>query len=309
MITRKWLAAGVMLAGGWLMGAAPVAAQDYGDTPYVQTPQNVVDKMLEIAKVTSRDYVIDLGSGDGRLVITAARKYGARGFGVDLNRSLVNLANRNSAKAGVASRAVFYERDLHETELTRADVITIYLLPEVNLMVRPRLLALKPGTRIVSHDYGMGEWPPDIQLEMDAPGKPVGRDQRSKVFFWMVPSRVAGKWVWYHAIDGKSQQFELQLEQVFQKISGTLTVAGSGSRPTPIENATLNGDDIRFEASLERNGARFRLEFRGRVIGNAFEGEARGLPGPPGAVAVWSASRTELREPRFTDLKPGPMAR
>lgn len=306
MNIRNWLVAGIVLAGGSLMGTAAAVAQDYGDTPYVQTPQNVVDKMLEIAKVTSRDFVIDLGSGDGRLIITAAKKYGARGFGVDLNRSLVTLANRNAAKAGVAGRAVFHERDLHETELTQADVITIYLLPEVNLMVRPRLLALKPGTRIVSHDYGMGEWPPDIQLEMDAPGKTVGRDQRSKVFFWTVPSRVAGKWVWSHTIDGKPQQFELQLEQVFQKLSGTLTVAG---RPMPIENAVLNGDEIRFEAGLDRNGTRSRLEFRGRVINNAFEGEARGLPGPPGAAAVWSASRTELREPRFTDLKPGPMAR
>src|SRR5689334_1443662 len=216
MRVRHWIIAGMLLASG-LVGAAQ--AQDYGDTPYVQTPQNVVDKMLEIAKVTSKDYLIDLGSGDGRLIITAARKYGARGFGVDLNKSLVNLSNRNAAKAGVANRAVFYERDLHETDLTQADVLTIYLLPEVNLMVRPRILALKPGTRVVSHDYGFGEWPPDFQLELDAPGKPVGRDQRSKVFFWTVPSRVAGKWIWYHAIDGKPQQFELNLDQVFQKIN------------------------------------------------------------------------------------------
>jgi SAM-dependent methyltransferase len=301
MQVKQWIAAGVLL-----FGAVASCAQDYGDTPYVQTPQVVVDKMLEMAKVTSKDYLIDLGSGDGRLIITAARKYGARGFGVDLNKSLVTLSNRNAAKAGVANRAVFYERDLHETDITKADVLTIYLLPEVNLMVRPRILALKPGTRLVSHDYGFGEWPPDIEITMDAPGKPVGRDQKSKVMFWVVPSRVAGKWSWQHVIDGKPQTFELSIDQVFQKISGTLA---AGGRPATIENALLTGDTISFEAHVERGGSRMRLAFSGKVVNNAIEGEARGLPGPAGAVALWSASRTELREPRFTDLKPMPMAR
>ena len=134
--------------------AAPLAwSQDYGDTPYVQTPQHVVDKMLEIAKVGPKDYVIDLGSGDGRMIITAARKYGARGFGVDLDKRLVVLSNKLAAKAGVGKRAVFYARDLHETDVSAATVLTIYLLPEVNLMVRPKLLAtLKPGSPIVSDD-------------------------------------------------------------------------------------------------------------------------------------------------------------
>ncbi len=296
-----WLGAAAML-----LGASVAYAQDYGDTPYVQTPQVVVDKMLEMAKVTSKDYLIDLGSGDGRLIITAAKRYGARGFGVDLNKSLVTLSNRNAAKAGVAGRAVFYERDLHETDITKADVLTIYLLPEVNLMVRPRILALKPGTRLVSHDYGFGEWPPDIEITMDAPGKPVGRDQKSKVMFWVVPARIAGKWAWTHIVDGKPQVFELNIDQVFQKITGTLS---AGGRPAQIEKAVLTGDAISFEANVERGGKPMRLEFKGRVINNAVEGEARGLPGPPGAPMVWSASRTELREPRFSDLKPMPMAR
>lgn len=301
MKTTKWLASAAML-----LGISFAFAQDYGDTPYVQTPQVVVDKMLEMAKVTSKDYLIDLGSGDGRLIITAAKKYGARGFGVDLNKSLVTLSNRNAAKAGVANRAVFYERDLHETDITKADVLTIYLLPEVNLMVRPRILALKPGTRLVSHDYGFGEWPPDIEITMDAPGKPVGRDQKSKVMFWVVPSRVAGKWSWQHSIDGKPQTFELNIDQVFQKITGTLS---AGGRASPIENAVLSGATIRFEANVELGAARMRMAFSGKVVNNAIEGEARGLSGPAGAAAVWSASRTELREPRFTDLKPMPMAR
>lgn len=287
-----------------LFGTAPVgaAAQDYGDTPYVQTPQVVVDKMLEIAKVTSKDYLIDLGSGDGRLIITAAKRYGARGFGVDLNRNLVTLSNRNAAKAGVANRAVFYERDLHETDITQADVLTIYLLPEVNLMVRPRILALKPGTRLVSHDYGFGEWPPDLELVMDAPGKPVGRDQKSKVMYWVVPARVAGKWVWRNGAGNAAQLVELQLEQVFQKINGTLAMAG---RSAKIENAVLTGDQISFAATLEEGGKPVRYEFSGKVINNAIAGELRS----GGTREVWNATRIELRDARFTDLNPGVMAR
>ncbi len=287
-----------------LCSTAPawVAAQDYGDTPYVQTPQVVVDKMLEMAKVTAKDYLIDLGSGDGRLIITAAKKYGARGFGVDLNKSLVTLSNRNAAKAGVANRAVFYERDLHETDITQADVLTIYLLPEVNLMIRSRVLALKPGTRLVSHDYGFGEWPPDVEIVMDAPGKPVGRDQKSKVMYWMVPSRVAGKWLWQQAIDGKPQFVELNVDQVFQKITGTVSVSG---RSAKMENAVLAGEHISFAAMLDIGGKPVRHEFSGKVINNAITGEMR----RSGAPQSWTAMRTELRDPRFTDLKPGVMAR
>jgi SAM-dependent methyltransferase len=267
----------------------------------VQTPQVVVDKMLEMAKVSANDFLVDLGSGDGRLIITAAKKYGARGFGVDLNKSLVTLSNRNAAKMGVANRAVFYERDLHETDITKADVLTIYLLPEVNLMVRPRILALKPGTRLVSHDYGFGEWPPDVEIVMDAPGKPVGRDQKSKVMYWVVPSQVAGKWVWR---DGGSveRQFELQLEQAFQKLTGTLNFAG---RSAKIDNAVLTGEHIRFGATLEAGGKPVRHEFTGKVINNAITGEMR----RGDAAEKWEATRTELREARMTDLKPGITAR
>lgn len=286
---------GLVSVAAWVLGwCAAASAQDYGDTPYVQTPQVVVDKMLEIAKVSAKDYVIDLGSGDGRMIITAARRYGARGFGVDLNKSLVTLANRNAAKAGVANRAVFYERDLHETDLTQADVLTIYLLPEVNLMVRPRILALKPGTRLVSHDYGFGEWPPDVELTMDAPGKPVGRDQKSKVMYWVVPAKVAGKWVW----QAPGGPYELQLDQVFQKISGTLSVNG---RIATIDKPVLTGDQIRFEALL----GEARYQFNGKITHNAIDGEMRAA----GTPRAWNATRTVLGEARFHDLKPGIMAR
>jgi hypothetical protein len=294
---RRLLAA---LATVWL-AAAPAGAQDYGDTPYVQTPQNVVDRMLEVAKVGPKDFVIDLGSGDGRMVITAAKKHGARGFGVDLDRRLVTLSNRLAAKAGVADRAVFYERDIYQTDLTSASVVTIYLLPEVNLMMRPRLFAmLKPGTRVVSHDYDMGEWPPDQSFTMDAPGKPVGRDEKSKVFFWIVPARASGKWLWQSAAEGGSRQsFELALTQNFQKVEGTLT---AGGKAVPIEDAKLTGDRLSFVAKLD--GAA-RYEFDGRIVNNALDGTVRTVRnGAPVRGEPWSAARTEVWEPRHFTLPP-----
>lgn len=283
--------------------AAPAAAQDYGDTPYVQTPQNVVDRMLEVAKVGSADYVIDLGSGDGRMVITAAKKHGARGFGVDLDRRLVTLSNRLAAKAGVADRAAFYERDIYQTDLSPASVVTIYLLPEVNLMMRPKLLSmLKPGTRVVSHDYDMGEWPPDLTFTMDAPGKTVGRDQKSNVFYWVVPARAAGKWVWQSAADtGVPRAFSLSLNQNFQKVEGTLTTDG---KAVAIEDVKLVGNQLTFIARVEHNGAA-RYEFNGRIVNNGLDGTLRvARAGAAQGDQTWSATRTEVWEPRHFTLPP-----
>jgi hypothetical protein len=278
------------------LAAAPVLAQDWGDTPYVQTPQNVVDTMLEIAKVGPGDTIIDLGSGDGRMVITAAKKHGARGFGVDLDRKLVALANRNAARAGVADRAVFYQRDLHETDVSAATVMSIYLLPEVNLMIRTRLLAtLKPGTRIVSHDYGMGEWKPDYFTEMAAPGKTVGIGERSKIYYWVVPGRAAGRWVWRLAPDGKPVDFELALQQNFQAIEGDLK---SGKSTARVENARLTGESIAFAVTVDR----VRYEFSGRIYNHAIEGKATVVRGTESRELPWSATRSEIWDPRHASL-------
>ncbi|HET6493035.1 MAG TPA: class I SAM-dependent methyltransferase [Burkholderiales bacterium] len=299
-------AACACLCAAMLFIAAPAMSQDdYGDTPYVQTPQHVVDRMLEIAKVGPKDYVIDLGSGDGRMVITAAKKYGARGFGVDLDRRLVELANRRAAQAGVADRAVFYERDLYKTDISRATVVTIYLLPEVNLMVRPKLLAtLKPGTRIVSHDYDMGEWPPDQSFVMDAPDKPVGRDFKSKIFYWVVPARASGKWRWDVGAEGAaSHRFDLTLEQMFQKIDGTLSVDG---QPAKIDAATLSGANISINASVHNGKSTVRYAFSGRVVNDRIEGRARIENGSKDQQAAWKALRTEAIAPAHAALKPPP---
>jgi len=284
-----------------LLALAPLGARanDFGDTPYVQTPQNVVDRMLQVANVGPDDYVIDLGSGDGRMVITAAKKYGARGFGVDLDRRLVELSNRLAVRAGVGDRAAFYTRDLYDTDVTAASVVTIYLLPEVNLMVRPKLLAtLKPGTRVVSHDYDMGEWPPDQQMVLDAPDKPVGRDKISKVFFWVVPGNAAGKWRWQLTQAGKPADFELSVAQNFQRISGTLS---TGGRSWPLENARLRGEEISF--SVQDKATAVSYEYTGRVSGNALNGTVR-VAGPASQRQLdWDAARTEIGVPAHTLLK------
>lgn len=287
-----------------LSGAAVTLAQDYGDTPYVQTPQNVVDKMLEIAKVGPKDFVIDLGSGDGRMIITAAKKHGARGFGVDLDRRLVRLANRRAAEAGVADRAVFYERDLYKTDISRATVVTIYLLPEVNVMVRPKLLAtLKPGTRVVSHDYDMGEWPPEISLVLDSPDKPVGRDFKSKVFYWVVPATASGKWRWQMAVNGQTSTFEATLSQLFEKLEGTLNVDGTAAK---IDEARLHGATIRMTASRREGNTDARYVFSGRVVGGKIEGEAKVSRGREEHKVAWQAARIEAIEPAHFALKPPP---
>jgi SAM-dependent methyltransferase len=295
---------GVLLAAGL---AAAAVAQDFGDTPYVQTPQNIVDTMLDIAKVRAGDYVIDLGSGDGRLVITAAKKYGARGFGVDLDRRLVELGNANAAKAGVANRAAFYERDLHETDVSPATIVTLYLLPEVNLMIRPKLLAtLRPGTRIVSHDYHMGVWAPDYQTELDAPRKTVGSNKRSKIFYWMVPGNAAGRWYWTVTRDGKPVVFELTLDQMFQKLAGTLTI---GAHRASLESVKLEGNRIEFVAESEVGSSRARYEFSGRIINHVIEGRGRIVHGEQRQELSWNAARIEWWDPRHIALRMVPPCR
>ncbi len=282
-----------------MLAACAARAQDFGDTPYVQTPQNVVDRMLQTAKVGPADYVIDLGSGDGRMVITAAQKYGARGFGVDLDRRLVELANRRAKSAGVADRAIFYERDIYETDLSAASVVTIYLLPEVNLMMRPTLLAkLKPGTRVVTHDYDMAEWAPDEQLVMDAPDKPVGRDKKSKVFFYVIPANAAGRWRWEMPLAGKPAVFTMSIAQNFQAISGSVGVDGN---TWPLESARLRGEDIGFTVNDPRGKTRY--EFSGKLVGQGITGTAQVTGANAQRRLEWDAARTELGTPAHALLK------
>ncbi len=168
-----------LLAGGLFL--APVRAQDEFDleVPYVPTPENVVEEMLKVAKITKSDVLYDLGSGDGRIVVTAARKYGARGVGYDLNPERIQEANENARKAGVTDRVTFRQGDLFEADLREATVVTLYLLPSVNLKLRPKLFSeLKPGTRVVSHDFDMGDWKPQKTINLDG----------HRIHFWVIPA-------------------------------------------------------------------------------------------------------------------------
>ena len=184
---RRTLTAGLL--AGMAGAAGRAAAQLDIDVPFVVTPDHVTRAMLDLAGVKPGDFVLDLGSGDGRIVIAAAREFGARGLGVEIVPDLVERSRVNAKKAGVADRVEFRVQDLFATDLSRATVITMYLLPDVNLQLRPRLQALKPGTRIVSHDWDMGDWKPDRVVTIEVPDKPYGREKLSRLYLWTIPPR------------------------------------------------------------------------------------------------------------------------
>ena len=257
---RGWLAVALLLAA-----PAAVAQEGEGDVVYVPTPQHVVETMLDMARVGPADMVIDLGSGDGRVVITAAKKYGARGLGVDLDRYLLKLANSLAAKEGVADRARFLEQNLFETDLAPATVITSYLLPEMNLKLRPKILALRPGTRVVAHDYDMGNWPTDEEKVLDAPGKTVGTPGKSHVFLYVVPAKLAGTWrsVITHGPD--AVPYEFSFDQEFQYAAGT---ARSGKGVAKVPEFKVAGDRVEFTARFPVQGAARDHRFAGVVKGD-----------------------------------------
>jgi len=249
--------------------------------PYVPTPQVTVDEMLRIANVGPQDFVLDLGSGDGRIVITAARKFGARGLGVDLDSGLVAEADGNAREAGVESRVRFLEQDLFDTDLGQATVIATYLLPFVMLKLRPRLLQLKPGTRIVSHDFDLGEWRPDRKTYL-----------RKNVFLWVVPAQVAGRWQASLRIPPIERHLELELTQRYQELSAHARLNGV---PAQVWEATLAGDRLSFvvvDTTDRENEA--SLYFEGKVSGSVIEGELIRGVGAARSVTGWRAVRRQL---------------
>lgn len=202
-----------------LAAFASAPAQPVEEVPFITTPDNVTLEMLAAARVGAADHVIDLGSGDGRIVITAAKRFGAKGLGVEIVPDLVRQSRENAQKAGVADKVEFREQDLFATDLSPATVITMYLLPEFNLKLRPALLKLKPGTRIVSHDWDMGDWKPDRTSTVPVPDKKVGLEKSSKVHLWIVPARAEGLWCGSGLLRGT----HIRLEQAYQQFKGTLT--------------------------------------------------------------------------------------
>jgi len=248
------------------------------EVPYVATPQVTVDEMLRLANVGPQDFVIDLGSGDGRIVVTAARKFGARGLGVDLDWRLVQQSEANARQAGVEDRVSFVEQDLFKTDLSQATVITTYLLPFVMLRLRTALLELKPGTRIVSHDFDFGDWPPDRKTSV-----------RKNVFLWVVPARVAGRWQARLPLPPIERLLEIELTQRYHEVSAHARLNGV---PTQVWETKLVGDRLSFVVvdTTDRDDEA-TLYFDGRVAGDVIEGElARGV-GAGRSVARWRAVR------------------
>jgi SAM-dependent methyltransferase len=214
--------------------------------------------MLRVANVGGNDIVYDLGCGDGRIVITAAEKLGARGIGVDLDPDRIKESNENAVKAGVTDRVRFVQADIFEFDITPASVLTLYLLPSVNLDLRPKIFSdLKPGTRVVSHDFDMDDWKPDH----------VSRDGIHTVYFWVVPANATGSWSW--TMPGNNRRYELQVSQQFQQIQGRIS---SGGMFAPIKDAKLVGDQLTFTMEDKANGKITPLKFSGRVNGNTIEG-------------------------------------
>jgi hypothetical protein len=271
--------------------ACPCAAIAQGqekdlDTPYVPTPQAVVDRMLAVAQVSAGDTVIDLGSGDGRIMITAAQRHGARGFGVEIDPRLVQRSNEAARRLGVSDRVKFLRQDLFNTDFHEANVLTLYLLPDVNIALRPKILAeLKPGTRVVSHDYDMREWRPDAQETVSAPDKTVGMLKESTVYLWIVPARVEGEWTFELSSGGKTRRTRLVLEQRFQFVSGSVELTGQGD--VPFSSGRLRGNEVRLvlpPGALDRGP----VELVGRVMGDSLNGTVRR---GEREVANWSARR------------------
>jgi hypothetical protein len=277
---RRAALAAAALALSALVPVAYAQADRPLDVPFVPTAEDTVDRMLRMANVTAKDYVVDLGSGDGRIVITAARQFGARGFGVELNAERWKLSVRNAEKEGVADRAQFFQRDLFETDFSKATVLTMYLLPAVNLKLRPRILAeLRPGTRVVSHDFDMGEWQPDARADRGW----------TRVYLWIVPAPVEGAWVWKHPVGGQTVDFAAELRQQFQVIHGSARI---GVHNQWLQDARLRGADIAFTVIGEWNRERVLHEYSGVVSGDSITGKVRVIaPDGSATSAPWSATR------------------
>jgi hypothetical protein len=275
-----------------LLGAVMLTAahaQFEPDVPYVTTPWVVVENILDIAAVKPGDYLIDLGSGDGRIVIEAAKTRGASGAGIELVSNLVRIAQEEARRAGVADKATFNQGSLFDFELGRASVLTMYLYPQINIRLRPRLFEqLKPGTRVVSHDFAMDEWLPDAQREVPVPGKSYGAP-RSMIYLWVMPAHAAGVWRWQMAGEQGSVAYEATISQRFQKLAMAVRVDGV---PVKVEEVELRGERIRFALTREIAGQPVTHEFSARLDGDSAAGTA--ATGRAGGAAIeWKAQRAE----------------
>ena len=247
--------------------------------PYVPSPQSVVADMLRYAEVSDKDFLIDLGSGDGRIVLTAAKVFGARGFGVEIKDELVKRSNEAAKKEGLADRVKFMKQDLFKTDMSQATVITMYLLPDtVNLLKDKFLAELRPGTRIVSHDYPLTGWIPEKYVQMDLEDKvQISGVTTTLIYLYVVPAKVAGSWTAQMPPAVSKQPATLSLKQQLTRVSGTMRLDG---REVPMEDVKLRGDRISFKLSGRKG------EFSGQVKGRSIEGVVE----TGGAKSPWSAT-------------------
>ncbi|MCC6535728.1 MAG: class I SAM-dependent methyltransferase [Burkholderiales bacterium] len=288
------IAYGVLLGVLTALGGTARAQDDLPRTagPYVPTPQTIVDRMLQLAAVSKDDVVVDLGSGDGRIVRTAAKVYGASGFGVDIDRELVERSNAAAKSEGLGARAVFVQQDVFKADIRKATVVTLYVLPEMMVGLRPKMLSeLRPGTRIVSHDYHFREWLPDNRLSFDVPEKrdAVGFSSTS-LYLWIVPAAVGGRWRLEVADNKLPAPVTLNFRQLFQNVNGEAQV---GNRTTDIAGTKVRGDTIEFALDAGPRAGGDRFTYRGTVKGDVIEGQVAWGMEPGARRYAWKATRIE----------------
>ena len=253
----------------------PSVGQEGKDVIWVPTPQALVERMLEMAKLTPTDIHYDLGSGDGRTVIAAAKR-GAQAVGVEFNPDMVALSERAAAKEGVSAKAKFINGDIFQTDFSHATVVTLYLLPSLNLKLRPTILRMKPGTRVVSHAFSMDDWQPDQTENVE------GRT----AYLWIVPAAVEGTWR-FSVQGGGPKEYELGLRQQYQQVEGLAKLDG---RMGQLRNVKLRGDQISFSVhEIAGTSGTLRRDFTGRVSGNTMQGVMKQANGA--AEVKWSATR------------------
>ncbi len=293
MARRRFLGPALLvmsLLGLW----ATADAQSRGpDVEYVPTPPDVVMEMLLTAGVNKADLVYDLGCGDGRFVITAAKVFGARGVGVDIDPDRVRESDENARKEGVTDRVRFVVEDLFTTDVREATVVALYLLPELNVQLRPKLLReLRPGARVVSHEFDMGDWTADIKgVVRNAKfyaSPHLVFEQDVHFYSWVVPANAAGDWHWRLSVLPGTGEAGLHLNQKFQAVDGTLSISGGG---ISITDARLTGDLLSFTAALEIGGRKVVMRHSGRVAGNAMQGSIEIEDGPFTGTYPWTARR------------------
>ena len=267
--------------------SAQSRAWEDGVTPFVVSPDAVVERMLHLAQPKAGERLVDLGSGDGRIVIEAAKRFGARGLGVDIDPRLVKLARANAQRAGVESLVSFEVQDLFETDLRGVNIVTMYLLPEVNRQLLPRLLEqLKPGARIVSHDYDLGPWPFDEMIELALAEKMVGPLGRSRVFLWLVPADARGRWIADLPDFGGRWQFDIK--QTYQVLD---VEARTGGATMVVRGARMRGEEIRLAVTGAVGGKGYNSLFTGKVVDGRIEGSLRISDGENIKAIPWKAAR------------------